>query len=565
VKPPTPRALVQDYPSNTTLTLRGGGVYRITGTTTIQTINGLKDGEELVLLPAAAFGLNSAGNLNVITSTATIDRPIHFVQMNNVLYEVGPSVGGGGAADGFNRIAAGTQTAGSATTVVFSDSNNVSFGMSGSTRITASASFAQSVQTQNLHNVTLSGNTAGVMAQISSGTLTLAGGNNITLSQAGNAVTISAGAGGAGDGLNRIAAGTQTAGTLTTVMFSNSNNVSFGMTNSSIVTASASFVAQSVQPGIQSISAGTTRATTGEVAWSNSNGLSFGMNGQTVTASHNALTSQSVQTQNFVAVVGAGANGTGTFSSGSVTLAAGSNVTLSTGANVISIHAPAGGTGGGAAPTVSFWQNAVPANTGNSNLSNAALVIWPLNVADLFPGNMTVSTMFLNLTGTVSTGSAWTRSISIGFYTQANSSQLSLLFSASTSFGSSGANASMATSFAGYRWLTIHSSRFNVQPTFSQTKYWFALWDRSSSGAQSFSYFGHSHFVHTSVRSGFINAASNSATTQGWHPFNGNYSVSFSTAMPSVINASDINKTGATAVANFIPNIIFGNLASNII
>lgn len=50
---------------------------------------------------------------------------------------------------------------------------------------------AQSVQTQNLHDVTLAGNTAGVLALISSGTMTLAGGNNVTLSQAGNAVTIS--------------------------------------------------------------------------------------------------------------------------------------------------------------------------------------------------------------------------------------------------------------------------------------------------------------------------------------------------------------------------------------
>lgn len=48
------------------------------------------------------------------------------------------------------------------------------------------------------HNVTLGGNTAGVLAEISSGTLTIAGGNNITLSQAGNAITISgAAAGGA--------------------------------------------------------------------------------------------------------------------------------------------------------------------------------------------------------------------------------------------------------------------------------------------------------------------------------------------------------------------------------
>ena len=56
---------------------------------------------------------------------------------------------------------------------------------------------SQTVQTQNLHNVTLSGNTAGALAAISSGTMTMAGGANITLSQAGNAVTISGAAGGA--------------------------------------------------------------------------------------------------------------------------------------------------------------------------------------------------------------------------------------------------------------------------------------------------------------------------------------------------------------------------------
>jgi len=54
----------------------------------------------------------------------------------------------------------------------------------------------QTVQTQNLHNLTLAGNSTSAGAgyvQVSSGTLTLAGGNNITLSQNGNAVTISGG------------------------------------------------------------------------------------------------------------------------------------------------------------------------------------------------------------------------------------------------------------------------------------------------------------------------------------------------------------------------------------
>lgn len=59
------------------------------------------------------------------------------------------------------------------------------------------APVAQTVQTQNLFALTLSSNTSGALALISSGTMTLAGGNNITLSQAGNAVTISGAAAGA--------------------------------------------------------------------------------------------------------------------------------------------------------------------------------------------------------------------------------------------------------------------------------------------------------------------------------------------------------------------------------
>lgn len=84
--------------------------------------------------------------------------------------------------------------------LVLAGGNNITLSQStaiGGNTLTISAA-SQTVQTQNLHNITLGGNTAGVMAQVSSGTLTLAGGNNITLSQNGNAVTISAGAGGGG-------------------------------------------------------------------------------------------------------------------------------------------------------------------------------------------------------------------------------------------------------------------------------------------------------------------------------------------------------------------------------
>ena len=41
-------------------------------------------------------------------------------------------------------------------------------------------------------DISLSGNTSGTLALISSGTLYLAGGNNVTLSQHGNSISISA-------------------------------------------------------------------------------------------------------------------------------------------------------------------------------------------------------------------------------------------------------------------------------------------------------------------------------------------------------------------------------------
>jgi hypothetical protein len=83
-----------------------------------------------------------------------------------------------------------------------------------------------------------------------------------------------------------VVAGTLSAGTtkatLGEVVFSNSNNVSFGV-NGQTITAS---VAGGGGGNTGSISAGTTRATLGEVVFSNSNGISFGVNGQTVTASY---------------------------------------------------------------------------------------------------------------------------------------------------------------------------------------------------------------------------------------------------------------------------------------
>lgn len=87
-------------------------------------------------------------------------------------------------------------------------------------------------------------------------------------------------------GLN-VSAGTGLAQT-GTVVFSNSNGVTFGMQTSAssyVITMSA----VTAITAIQSISAGTTRVTNGEAVFGDSNGLSFGIDGQTLTATPSKL------------------------------------------------------------------------------------------------------------------------------------------------------------------------------------------------------------------------------------------------------------------------------------
>jgi hypothetical protein len=104
-----------------------------------------------------------------------------------------------------------------------------------------------------------------------------------------------------------ISAGTQSA-TSGTFVFSNSNNVSFGMVGSSIITASASFPASQ---GNINISAGTTSSNVSAVTFSNSNNVSFGFDGKNVTASAAAQLNISAGTtsNNLTAVTFANGNG----------------------------------------------------------------------------------------------------------------------------------------------------------------------------------------------------------------------------------------------------------------
>lgn len=178
-------------------------------------------------------------------------------------------------------ISAGTQLMSSGT-VVFANSNGISFGMSGSSQITAA------------HN----GLTTAAASDHSHGNPTLALTNlSGTTASASNGFTLSlsAGVGGAGDGGNVLAAGTQTANTTGTVLFDNANGISFGMANSSVVTASYTVPSVAGLLSNINVSAGTTSQHLSAVTFSNLNGISFGLNGSVITGAHDGLTSQSNQ------------------------------------------------------------------------------------------------------------------------------------------------------------------------------------------------------------------------------------------------------------------------------
>lgn len=163
-------------------------------------------------------------------------------------------------------------------------------------------------------------------------------------------------AGGGGGGATSTGAfGTIYAGTSSdtgpVLSFANANNVSFGMSGSTIT---ASVVPDA---GIGLAVAGSTVAT-GTVLFSNGSGVSFGLNGSTLTAS---VAAGATATGNFG---GIGVNGAGPITAGTAILSDGNNVTFGLNGSTITASA-------------SYSQSTAPAavQVNGSTLTNGTLVI----------------------------------------------------------------------------------------------------------------------------------------------------------------------------------------------
>jgi hypothetical protein len=470
---------------------------------------------------------------------------------NIVLSQAGNAVTISGSAQTGTQFTAGLSnvgnTAGDTVTVagrvIFAGGNNVT--LSGSSNgvsqtITISA-FTQTVQTQSRFNLTVSGNTtsggAG-FALISSGALTLAGGNNVTLSQDGNAVTISGGAGAGGFAGGGISGG-NTAGDTGTVtgrlVFAGGTNITVsGSTNGGSQTITISGANQTGTQFVAGLSnigntAGDTATVAGRLIFAGTPSIT--LSGSTNGVSQ-TITISAPQTSS---------------------LSASSNITLSvTGSTIkFSVADP---------PPIDYFDNMGGAG-GASGITQTAmtfntLLLQPLTpFNELFPGKMTASTAMLQFSVNATASSSHSSTVGVGIYTRVNETQLSLLNSVATSWAQ-GAATNQTASYHGQRWLTIHSSQWSAQPVFNQSMYWMGLFVRSSNASHTGSFVG--QVLQNSVqRSGSIMSSVATNTQLAHYPFMGIHSVS-QTAFPATVAHSDINK--AHALAPFVPNIVFNNI-----
>lgn len=292
-------------------------------------------------------------------------------------------------------------------------------------------------------DVSIGGNTSGAGALVSSGTLFLAGGNNVTLSQNGNSITISANT--AAAATLSVSAGS-TSGAFGGLTFSNSNGFTFGLNNGTItgsynstqfaglgtsfsgtnvsgsMTLNSGGLALAISGPAESgigLSAVGSSQSAGTVLLSNANGLSFGMNGSTVTASYNS-------TQ----FAGSGTTFSGTNISGSMTLNSnGLNLALS------------GAAGGSGASTGAIY---VAGNTtGQSSSSTYPQSSLNLSLAGILSAGWSSNTLIISSPGTTA--------LALTAYAVSNTTQ-----------STSGTVAGSAISFAGAGGVSVGISNGSV-------------------------------------------------------------------------------------------------------
>lgn len=419
-------------------------------------------------------------------------------------------------------------------------------------------------------NVSIGGNTAGVLALISTGTLLLIGGNNVTLSQNGNSIVISANTAAAAN-LSVSAGGSS--GAFGGITFGNGGGVTFGLNNGTI---GATVAAQSVQTAPAGNIAGVGTAFNGTnisgTLGLNSNGLAISLSGQ----------SQSVQTQAVGNIAGIG------------TTFAGTNISATLGLNSLGLNLGLSAAGGATSGGLYVGGNTTGLASSNSYPFNS----FNVSFAGLLSGGWSSNTLIVSAPGTtnlpvlsgynpysgaqisfgqvgagsilldpnvlqnavqydrliiplyfaataISTGTL-SLSVSVGIYTQ-NGLTLSLLGSASGSISAavSGTLGNYSL-YSGLRNLTIGNTS-----TLSEGNYWFAFGSSTASAGAAAGTFSNA------VQGVLGNNASNN--------FNGNFGIAINNSDQYNLGQGYFSATSAGMPASIAFSQIFGTspLAQN--
>lgn len=467
------------------------------------------------------------------------------------------ALSGGAGGGGSPNVSAGT-TSGNLGSFVFSNSNGVSFGLNGST-ITASASGAGASGT-----ILALGNTT---AQSSSNTMAfsafnVSGSGIVSVGMSGQTLVISA-PGTTNFANLSVSAGT-TSGSLGSLVFSNSNGVTFGLNGSTITASAAGGAGAAISAGTQSTNGGT-------IVFSNSNGVSFGMsNSSVITASAAAAlstvglyalgnTTQNSSTtldQRSLSFNALGAMTIG-YTNGSIqisapatsSLSATGAVSISTNGGTISIGVPAAGTFSNAYFPYKGFDLAA------GTIGQGSILFDPVSLP-----NLTFDRLLIPIYNTNSAVSSGSHSLSFyaGIYSR-NASSLSLIGSASgsTAVTHSGQAGSYSL-YSGVRHFSMASAS-----SLSHGQYWMAFASRTSSAGADGSYYN-MQLNNGSFTDALLSGVASYGGIFGSSVNNTNqfqlgqgYYTASSTGMPASIAFSQINGTASNA-AN-MQAIIFGN------
>lgn len=462
------------------------------------------------------------------------------------------------AAANFN-ISAGT-TSNDLTNVVFSNSNNVSFGLNGST-VTASASFpsetpfAISAGAQSVSTGTLVFSNSNRMTFGMSGSSRVTGSFNVGLTATGNTI------GGLGTSATSNEFSVSGAGIVSVGFLGNAGDPPYQL----VISAT-----QSTGPG--GIAAGGVTATSGTVIFSNSNGVSFGLNGQTMTASHNGITSQTNQQMTLFATGNTTQSSTGTTNASSVIFRGEgvASVGITNGSIVVSVPAggnvaaygvsnlgnSAGDTGTRTGTMVFAGVNGITLSQSTGAASNTISIMGPRVSVFSHPGdwhatNFTISNatlslhkfsvpnvitatriqVLMDLTG--NSNSSGALSMSFAFYTLSGSTA-SLATSGSRELSwTSGSETSASTRYGGVSGTQFRTIALNA--TVQPGDYLLGVWFRTTNNG-TWRIWGRPAVNIVNLHEG----------TDAW--MDGTTTASFTTAMPASIHLSNYAKTGAAAL-----------------